>query len=64
MSSITTASLFRTWPSPLAGFENAAPLTDERAADGKSFKNPETGILSPAYSQFTDPLDKGRRGGL
>lgn len=61
---MTAADLFRTWPSPLAGFENAPPLPDERAADGKSFKNPETGILSPAYSQFPDPLDRGRRGGL
>lgn len=54
----------RSYPSPLAGFEKAPPLPDERAADGKSFKNPETGILSPAYKEFPDPLDKSHRGGL
>ncbi|KAK3350084.1 DOPA-like domain-containing protein [Lasiosphaeria hispida] len=51
-----------TYPSPLAGYENAAPLPDERAEDGKSFRNPETGVLSSAYDKFIDPLENGRRG--
>jgi hypothetical protein len=53
-----------TLPSPLAGYENATPLPDEKAADGKSYKNPQTGILSDAYEKFTAPLDNGIRGGL
>lgn len=52
------------YPSPLTGYESAPPLPDERAEDGKSFRNPQTGVLSPAYNQFINPLDKGRRGGL
>ncbi|KAL2759473.1 hypothetical protein ACRALDRAFT_1060476 [Sodiomyces alcalophilus JCM 7366] len=53
------------YPSPLAGFENAAPLPEEVAEDGKSLRNPprEDG-LSKAYEQFTAPLDNGRRGGF
>jgi hypothetical protein len=53
-----------TFPSPLAGYENAPPLPDERAEDGKSYVNPPTGVLSKSYEEFTDPLDRGRRGGL
>ncbi|KAK1237062.1 hypothetical protein MKX07_000484 [Trichoderma sp. CBMAI-0711] len=53
-----------TYPSPLAGFENAPPLSDERNEDGKSFVNPMREHLSEAYSRFTDPLDNGRRGGF
>ena len=52
------------YPSPLAGYEDAPPLPDEKALDGKSYVNNETGILSKSYEQFTDPLDKGERGGL
>ncbi len=52
------------YPSPLAGYENTEPLSDERNEDGKSLKNPVPGVLSPAYERFVDPLDKGRRGGL
>ena len=52
------------YPSPLTGYENAPPLPEERAEDGKSFKNLQTGVLSPAYEKFTEPLDNGRRGGL
>ncbi len=52
------------YPSPLVGFENVEPLSDEREADGKSLKNPPHGVLSKAYEEFIDPLDKGRRGGL
>lgn len=53
-----------TYPSPLAGYENAEPLPDEKNEDGKSYKNPQTGVLSPAYDKFVEPLDNGRRGGL
>lgn len=53
-----------TYPSPLAGYENAPPLPMEISADGKSYMNPQTGVLSKAYEEFIDPLDKGRRGGL
>ena len=53
-----------TYPSPLAGYENAEPLPDEKNEDGKSYKNPQTGVLSPAYDRFIEPLDNGRRGGL
>ncbi|CAI4212338.1 unnamed protein product [Parascedosporium putredinis] len=52
------------YPSPLAGFENAPPLSEERNDDGKSFVNPPREGLSEAYETFTDPLDKGRRGGF
>ncbi|KAL1858359.1 hypothetical protein VTK73DRAFT_7813 [Phialemonium thermophilum] len=50
------------WPSPLAGYENAPPLPDEKAEDGKSYVNPQTGVLSDAYKQFPEPLDRGIRG--
>ncbi len=46
-----------TYPSPLAGFEDAAPLSDEKQADGKSLVNPERESLSDAYQHFTEPLD-------
>lgn len=51
-------------PSPLSGYENAPPLPDEKAEDGKSYKNPQTGVLSDSYEKFPVPLDNGRRGGL
>lgn len=51
-------------PWPLAGYENAPPLPDERNGDGKSFKNPESGSLSKAYEEFPSPLKKDRSGGL
>lgn len=53
-----------TFPSPLAGYENATPLPEETSEDGKSLKNPQTGVLSKAYETFADPLEHGRRGGL
>jgi len=54
-----------TYPDPLEGYENAAPLPTERnEQDGKSLVNPQTGILSSAYERFADPLDNGIRGGL
>ncbi|KAK4034594.1 isoprenoid synthase domain-containing protein [Parachaetomium inaequale] len=53
-----------TYPSPLTGYENAPPLPEERAEDGKSYRNPQTGVLSSAYERFTEPLDNGRRGGF
>ena len=52
------------YPSPLAGYENAEPLSDERNEDGKSLKNTQTGVKSKAYDEFVAPLDNGRRGGL
>ncbi|KAI0434249.1 DOPA-like domain-containing protein [Xylaria sp. FL1042] len=54
----------RTYPWPLAGYEDAPPLPDERAEDGKSYMNPENDKLSTAYEKFTEPLDTGRRGGF
>lgn len=53
-----------TYPSPLEGYENLEPLPDERNDDGKSYKNPQHGVLSKAYEEFPDPLTKGRRGGF
>ncbi|KAI5866279.1 DOPA-like domain-containing protein [Durotheca rogersii] len=53
-----------TYPSPLAGYEGAPPLPDEKAEDGKSYVNPVNETLSKAYLDFPDPLDKGRRGGF
>ncbi|KAL1842255.1 hypothetical protein VTJ49DRAFT_5733 [Mycothermus thermophilus] len=52
------------YPSPLAGYEGLPPLPEERNEDGKSFKNPQTGVLSSAYEKFPEPLDNGRRGGF
>ncbi|KAM0545758.1 hypothetical protein ACHAPJ_011182 [Fusarium lateritium] len=57
------ASVF-TYPSPLTGYEDAPPLPEEKAEDGKSYVNPPAEKLSEAYDQFTDPLDRGRRGGF
>ncbi|KAI0554011.1 DOPA-like domain-containing protein [Xylaria curta] len=54
----------RKYTSPLAGYENAAPLPNDRAEDGKSFVNPKNDKLSTAYEKFTEPLDSGRRGGF
>ncbi|KUJ20341.1 uncharacterized protein LY89DRAFT_441296 [Mollisia scopiformis] len=53
-----------TYESPLKGYENASPLPDEKAADGKSYLNHQTGVLSKSYERFTDPLDNGIRGGF
>lgn len=53
-----------TYASPLEGYENLPPLPDELADDGKSFKNPPTGVLSKAYEQFTSGISNGRRGGF
>lgn len=58
------AHITYTFASPAEGYEDAAPLPEEVSEDGKSLKNPETGILSKAYEAFIDPVDKGRRGGL
>ncbi|KAF2760091.1 hypothetical protein EJ05DRAFT_473998 [Pseudovirgaria hyperparasitica] len=53
-----------TYPSPLEGYQNLPALPDERNDDGKSFKNPQTGVKSKAYSEFTSPIDNGVRGGF
>ncbi|RJE19876.1 Dopa 4,5-dioxygenase family [Aspergillus sclerotialis] len=52
------------YPSPLEGYRDLEPLPDERNPDGKSYKNPQHGILSKAYDEFPDPLSKDRRGGF
>lgn len=52
------------YTSPLAGYENLPSLPDEKAADGKSYVNPQTGVLSKSYEKFCEPLDNGRRGAL
>ena len=52
------------YPSPLAGYDKAEPLGEERNEDGKSLKNTQTGVKSKAYDEFVAPLDNGRRGGL
>ncbi|EGC41669.1 conserved hypothetical protein [Histoplasma capsulatum var. duboisii H88] len=52
------------YPSPLEGYENLPPLPEECNEDGKSFRNPQHGILSKAYEEFPDPLEKGHRGGF
>ncbi|KAI1436462.1 DOPA-like domain-containing protein [Xylaria sp. CBS 124048] len=51
-------------PWPLAGYEDAAPLPQDLAADGKSFVNPPNEKLSDAYERFAAPLDNGVRGGF
>ena len=43
---------------------DADSVASERAEDGKSFLNPATEKLSPAYDAFVDPLAKDRRGGF
>lgn len=52
------------YPSPLEGYENQPPLPDELNEDGKSFKNPQTGVLSPSYEKFTSGVTNGQRGGF
>ncbi len=52
------------YTSPLVGYENAPPLSEEKTADGKSLGNPEREGLSGSYERFPPPLDNGRRGGL
>ncbi|KHN98447.1 DOPA-like domain protein [Metarhizium album ARSEF 1941] len=52
------------YPSPLAGFEDAPPLSDETNEDGKSLVNPKRDGLSDAYHRFTTPLRSDRRGGF
>ena len=52
------------YPSPLAGYENHQPLSDAVAEDGKSLVNAQTGVLSKAYDEFVDPLDRSERFGL
>ncbi|KAG5981180.1 hypothetical protein E4U55_003213 [Claviceps digitariae] len=52
------------YPSPLAGFEDAPPLSKDLQDDGKSLVNPRREGLSEAYSRFVAPLDNGIRGGF
>lgn len=53
-----------TYQSPLEGWDVSDPLPDERNDDGKSFRNPQHGILSKSYEQFTDGITNGQRGGF
>ncbi|MCJ1354944.1 MAG: hypothetical protein MMC33_004934 [Icmadophila ericetorum] len=53
-----------TFPSPLEGWKDKVDLTDEKAADGKSFVNKQTGVKSEAYSKFVDPITNGSKGGF
>ncbi|OJJ79167.1 DOPA 4,5-dioxygenase family protein, partial [Aspergillus glaucus CBS 516.65] len=50
-----------TFDSPLKGWEHHAPLPETKSIDGKSFDNPERGILSDAYENFTPPISNGGR---
>ncbi|KAG6000694.1 hypothetical protein E4U21_005108 [Claviceps maximensis] len=52
------------YPSPLAGFEDAPALSDDKQDDGKSLVNPKREGLSEAYNRFVAPLDNGIRGGF
>lgn len=52
-----------TYPWPLENYKDASPLPEVQLPD-KSIENPQTGVLSPAYSEFTDCLDNGKRGGF
>jgi len=55
-----------TYPSPLEGYENLPPLSEEKVPPGevnaKSYVNPQTGVLSKSYEKFVEPLDNGIRG--
>ncbi|WEW57477.1 hypothetical protein PRK78_002944 [Emydomyces testavorans] len=63
------------YPSPLEGYQNLPPLPNtvygiltsdfgfsEKNDDGKSLRNPQTGVRSSAYETFQAPLTSGRRG--
>ncbi|KAF5137064.1 putative 21 protein [Metarhizium anisopliae] len=51
-----------TYASPLAGFEDAPPLSTDINDDGKSLVNPPRDGLSEAYRSFAWPLKTDRRG--
>lgn len=53
-----------TFPSPLVGYEGGEPLSDEFDDDGKSYKNTQTGVLSPSYEKFTSGISNGQRCGF
>ncbi|GKU05884.1 dopa -dioxygenase [Fusarium langsethiae] len=55
------ASVFK-YPSPLTGYEDATPLPNEMAEDGKSYVNPPAAKKSEAYNKFIDPFDQTPRG--
>ncbi|KAF7509293.1 hypothetical protein GJ744_008187 [Endocarpon pusillum] len=50
--------------SPLEGWEGLDPLPDARNDDGKSYRNLYHGVQSKSYSQFTDGITNGQRGGF
>ncbi|CAD0083212.1 unnamed protein product, partial [Aureobasidium vineae] len=53
-----------TYPSPLEGYGNLPPLSDEKNADGKSYVNPPAANPSPAYESFVSPITNDERGGF
>ncbi|KAF2174132.1 hypothetical protein M409DRAFT_16402 [Zasmidium cellare ATCC 36951] len=52
------------YPSPLEGYENLEPLSEERNEDGKSLKNPPPTKTSEAYKAFPDPIANGSKPGF
>jgi hypothetical protein len=49
--------------SALTEYQNAIPLPSTKvSSDCKSFVNPESSILSKAYDEFVDPIDKKNNG--
>ncbi|KAK5743791.1 hypothetical protein LTR17_002413 [Elasticomyces elasticus] len=56
-----------TYTSPLEGYENLDPISDEKVAEGpdaKSYVNPSAKQQSSAYKSFADPITNGTRGGF
>ncbi|KAI0125522.1 DOPA-like domain-containing protein [Xylariales sp. AK1849] len=52
------------WPLLLAGYENAAPLSDELHSSNGIYMNEQTGVKSKAYDAFPAPLHNGEKGGF
>ncbi|KAK4498469.1 hypothetical protein PRZ48_011127 [Zasmidium cellare] len=52
------------YPSPLQGYENLEPLSEERNEDGKSLKNPPSTTPSSAYTSFPDPIAQSPKPGF
>ncbi|MCJ1393859.1 hypothetical protein MMC18_006735 [Xylographa bjoerkii] len=54
------------YPSPLEGYEDQPPISDEMSKDGNAYcyVNKQTGVLSQAYETFTHPITNGPRGGF
>jgi len=52
------------YPSPLKGYRKLTPLGEDLADDGRSVRNPTTGIQSESYKRFTSGIGNGERGGF